>query len=82
MSNHTVMIIDEHPIFRFGLSHLLTSKAEFEISAEVTNSKEALNIATTKQPNMILIDTILQGNKTFETIIALIATSLYFPSQQ
>ncbi|HHR6206572.1 TPA: LuxR C-terminal-related transcriptional regulator [Providencia alcalifaciens] len=68
MSNHTVMIIDEHPIFRFGLSHLLTSKAELEISAEVTNSKEALNIATTKQPNMILIDTILQGNKTFETI--------------
>ncbi|MFW2168199.1 response regulator, partial [Enterobacter cloacae complex sp.6722794] len=36
--------------------------------AEVSNSKEALNIATTKQPNMILIDTILQGNKTFETI--------------
>ncbi|ATG17266.1 response regulator [Providencia alcalifaciens] len=68
MSNHTVMIIDEHPIFRFGLSHLLESKAEFKITAEVSNSKEALNIATTKQPNMILIDTILQGNKTFETI--------------
>ncbi|MGF7408462.1 LuxR C-terminal-related transcriptional regulator [Providencia alcalifaciens] len=68
MSNHTVMIIDEHPIFRFGLSHLLESKAEFKITAEVSNSKEALNIATTKQPNMILIDTILQDNKTFETI--------------
>ncbi|CAG9421424.1 LuxR C-terminal-related transcriptional regulator [Providencia alcalifaciens] len=68
MSNHTVMIIDEHPIFRFGLSHLLKSKADFDVTAEVSNSKEALNIATSKQPNMILIDTILHGNKTFETI--------------
>ncbi|EFB71566.1 Nitrate/nitrite response regulator protein narL [Providencia rustigianii] len=68
MSNHTVMIIDEHPIIRFGLSQLINTATDFHVTDEVCNCKEALNIATTKQPKMILIDTIIHGNKTFETI--------------
>lgn len=68
MSPKTVMIIDEHPIFRYGLRHLMGSDEHFVIAAESCNTSDALNIADKLQPDMILIDTCLYGTKTFETI--------------
>ena len=37
MSNHTVMIIDEHPIIRFGLRQLMDSDEHFTVTAESCN---------------------------------------------
>ncbi|EMI5489107.1 response regulator [Providencia stuartii] len=68
MSPQTVMIIDEHPLFRYGLRHLMGSDELFVIAAESGNASDALNIADKLQPDMILIDTNLYGTKTFETI--------------
>ncbi len=68
MSNHTVMIIDEHPIIRFGLRQLMDSDEHFTVTAESCNCSEALNIATRLQPDMIMIDINMHGNKTFETM--------------
>ncbi|MEX6425736.1 LuxR C-terminal-related transcriptional regulator [Providencia manganoxydans] len=68
MSPQTVMIIDEHPLFRYGLRHLMGSDELFVIAAESGNASDALNIADKLQPDMILIDTNLYDTKTFETI--------------
>ena len=68
MSSHTVMIIDEHPIIRFGLRQLMHSDTHFIVAAESCNCADALNIATSLQPDMIMIDINMHGNKTFETI--------------
>lgn len=68
MSIHTVMIIDEHPIYRYGLRQLMSLDEHFVVAAESCNCSEALHIADELQPDMILIDTHLYGVKTFETI--------------
>lgn len=68
MSNYTVMIIDEHPLIRFGLRQLINNDEHFVIVAETCDCIDALNIATHLQPHLIVIDTNMQGNKTFETI--------------
>ncbi len=68
MSNYTVMIVDEHPIIRFGLRQLINTDEHFVVMAESCNCTEALSIATHLQPDLIVIDTNMHGNKTFETI--------------
>lgn len=68
MSIRTVMIIDEHPIYRYGLRQLMSFDEHFVVAAESCNCSEALYIADELQPDMILIDTHLYGAKTFETI--------------
>lgn len=68
MSSHTVMIIDEHPIVRFGLRQLMNLDKHFIVAAESCNCAEALNIATRIQPDIIMIDINMHGNKTFETM--------------
>ncbi|KNZ87868.1 transcriptional regulator NarP [Providencia stuartii] len=68
MSSQTVMIIDEHPIYRYGLRHLIDSDAYFTVAAECCNCSEALDIADKLQPDIILTDINIYGTKTFETI--------------
>ncbi|GAB1439282.1 response regulator [Providencia sp.] len=71
MSNFKVMIIDEHPIIRFGLRQLMNTDEHFVIAAECCSCAEALSLATHLQPDIIMIDTHIDGNKTFETIRSL-----------
>lgn len=71
MSNFKVMIIDEHPIIRFGLRQLMNTDEHFVITAECCSCTEALSLATHLQPDIIMIDTHVDGNKTFETIRSL-----------
>lgn len=71
MSNYSVMIIDEHPIIHFGLRQLINTEDYFTIIAECYCCNDALNIATQLQPHLIIIDTDIRGNKTFETIRSL-----------
>ncbi|EMN4128533.1 MULTISPECIES: LuxR C-terminal-related transcriptional regulator [Providencia] len=71
MSSQTVMIIDEHPIYRYGLRQLINADEDFHVTAESCNCSEALHIAEEIQPNIILIDTNIYGIKTFETIRSL-----------
>lgn len=68
MSKYTVMIIDEHPIIRLGLRQLINTDTHFSITAECACCYEALSIARHLQPNLIIIDTNIQGIKTFETM--------------
>lgn len=68
MSNHTVMIIDEHPIIRFGLRQLMNADDHFTVTAESYNCTDALNTATLLQPDIIMIDINMHGSKTFETM--------------
>lgn len=62
------MIIDDHPIIRLGLRQLMNTDPYFIVQAECYCCQEALDVATKLQPNLIIIDTYIKGNKTFETI--------------
>ncbi len=68
MSVYSIMIIDEHPIYRYGLRHFINVDEQFEVTAECCNCSEAVYIANELQPNIIMIDTNIHGEKTFETM--------------
>jgi DNA-binding NarL/FixJ family response regulator len=51
-----LLIADDHPMFRDGLRVLLTQAAEMVVVGEATNGAETVSMATTLQPDVILMD--------------------------
>lgn len=61
MSPIRILIADDHPVFRFGLRALLTSDAETLVIGEATTGEEAIELTTTLQPDVILMDLNMPG---------------------
>ena len=51
-----VLIADDHPIFRKGLRALLASVPELQLVGEATSGTEAVHLATSLRPDVILMD--------------------------
>jgi len=56
MEKFTVLIADDHPVFRKGLRALLASLADVELVGEATNGLEAIQLAEQLQPDILLMD--------------------------
>ena len=56
MESITVLIADDHADFRAGLRALLEAADDLEIVGEATTGLEAVNQATQRQPDVILMD--------------------------
>jgi DNA-binding NarL/FixJ family response regulator len=56
-----VLIADDHVLFRDGLRALLTSAPEIEPAGEATTGVEAVELAATLQPDVILMDIQMPG---------------------
>jgi two-component system nitrate/nitrite response regulator NarL len=52
----TILIIDDHPLFRKGLIQLIQSALEFDIVGEASGGKEGIECALALNPDMILLD--------------------------
>ena len=51
-----ILIADDHPVFRFGLRALLSAEPDTEIVGEATNGEEAITLAASLKPDLILMD--------------------------
>lgn len=56
MSIHRVMVVDDHPVFRAGLCAIIDSAPDLTVVAEATNGLEAVELATSTQPDVVLMD--------------------------
>jgi DNA-binding NarL/FixJ family response regulator len=56
METIRIVIADDHPVFRYGLRALLRAEPDMDIVGEATTGAEAISLATTAQPNVILLD--------------------------
>ncbi len=56
-----VLIADDHPVFRFGLRALLSAQPNTQVVGEATTGDEAIELATTLQPDVILMDLNMPG---------------------
>ncbi|MGD2205749.1 MAG: response regulator transcription factor [Anaerolineae bacterium] len=61
MHRITVMLVDDHPVFRQGLRRVLEGEGDLEVVAEVADGQEALSAAKELAPNVILLDINLPG---------------------
>jgi YesN/AraC family two-component response regulator len=51
-----LLLVDDRPIFRQGLSSLLALEGDIEIVGEANHGKEAIALAEKLQPEVILMD--------------------------
>lgn len=52
----TVLIVDDHPLFREGLKTIIRGDSRYEIVGEGGNSHEAMRIIKEKSPDLVLLD--------------------------
>ena len=56
MAKKSVIIVDDHKLFRNGLSFILREIADFEVIGEASNGKEFLKLLEEKKPDLVLMD--------------------------
>ncbi len=75
MDTLTVLIADDHPVFRKGLRALLASLPSTELVGEATNGEEAIELAEQLQPDVVLMDLQMPGGGGLPAIRQIVQTS-------
>ncbi len=57
----SVVIADDHPIFRDGLQRTLDEADGFEVLAAGSNAEEAVSLVGTHQPDIVILDLSMPG---------------------
>jgi two-component system nitrate/nitrite response regulator NarL len=52
----TLLIVDDHPLFRKGVIQLIRAAPEFQFVGEAASGKEGIRLAHSLHPDMILLD--------------------------
>jgi DNA-binding NarL/FixJ family response regulator len=71
----SVLIADDHPVFRRGLRALLTSVADVEVVGEAATGLEVVATAAVTQPDVIVMDLHMPGLNGIEATRRVLLTS-------
>lgn len=63
-----IVIVDDHPIVRHGVSRLLNREEDLCVTGEAENSAEALRLLQEDLPDLVLIDLVLDGESGIDLI--------------
>ncbi len=58
---YTVLVIDDHPLFRKGVTQLFESENDFEIIGESACGSDGIELARQVKPDLILLDLNMKG---------------------
>jgi DNA-binding NarL/FixJ family response regulator len=63
-----VLIVDDHPIVRQGISQLIDQEPDFDACGQASNAQEALDLMDIYAPDILLVDISLDGVSGLELI--------------
>ena len=63
-----VLIVDDHPVFRYGIAALINAETDLAVCGEASSSPSALEAMRTLQPDVALLDISLPGTNGIELI--------------
>ena len=64
----TILVIDDQPLFRLGVRHAIERNAEFEVVGEASNGEEGLQLASSREPSVIILNAEVGGLNGLEVI--------------
>ena len=53
---HSIILVDDHTLFRNGLRILLNNLSDYEVAGEAANGQEFLDLLESQQPDLVLLD--------------------------
>ena len=68
---HTVLVVDDHPLFRRGVRELLSLESSIEVVGEAGGRDDALELARKFEPDLIVLDLNIKGSSGVEILTAL-----------
>jgi two-component system nitrate/nitrite response regulator NarL len=71
MDKHTILVVDDHPLFRKGVVQLLQMEPTIEVIGEAGDKAAALALARERDPDLILLDLNLKGENGIDILAAL-----------
>ncbi|MDD2104194.1 MULTISPECIES: response regulator [Pseudomonas] len=57
----TLLLIDDHPLFRKGLAQLFGASDDFEVVGQAASGREGINLAVSLAPQQVLLDLHMPG---------------------
>jgi DNA-binding NarL/FixJ family response regulator len=63
-----ILIVDDHPIFRFGLRGLISEQPDLEVCGHAESAQLALSAMRELKPDLVLLDISLRGTNGIELI--------------
>src|SRR6202011_5437801 len=74
-----VLIVDDHPIFRYGLAGLITEQSDLEVCGHADSAPIALDSMRRLKPDLVLLDLSLRGTNGIELIKLMKAEQPHLP---
>jgi two-component system nitrate/nitrite response regulator NarL len=64
----SIMLVDDHPLLRKGLTQLIEDEDDLRVAGEASSGAEALEMAEKLDPDLIVLDLNMQGMDGLETL--------------
>jgi DNA-binding NarL/FixJ family response regulator len=68
-----VLVVDDHPVFRYGLCQLLGQEGDIEVCGEADNGQSALKAMRELNPDVVLLDVSMPGTDGIELVKLMLA---------
>jgi DNA-binding NarL/FixJ family response regulator len=66
-----ILIVDDHPVVRAGLTNMLATQGNLEIAGVASSGEEALSLLQLHSPDLMLLDLRMPGLSGIDTLLAL-----------
>src|SRR6218665_3652282 len=70
-----IVIVDDYPFFRLGLKEYLSQNQKFKVVGEASTGMEAITLAESLRPDIIIMDVDMPGINGIEATTAILKTN-------
>lgn len=75
-----VLIVDDHPIFRNGITQLINHEPDLHVCGEICSASQALSVVDELKPDIVVLDLSIQGTNGIELMKSIRALHPHLPA--